>query len=337
MSWDICGHEWAAQLLKGHIARGEVRHAYLFTGPGGVGRRTLALQFAQALNCQKPPAQGDFCGACRACRQIAAMQYSDLSVLQSEKEGGTLKIEGVREVMQALSLMPYEANYRVALMLRFQEASIGSQNALLKTLEEAPSRVVLLLTADSSESLLPTIVSRCEVLRLRPMALERLAQQMESRQVGREEARLLAHLAGGRMGYAMQLKESSERLDQRQLFIEELLHLLGASRRERFVFAEKNYQDRETLREAYGIWLSFWRDLMMRSVSRDLPLINLDMETQIDDLAAKVGFEQARARVADLERGIARLDASVNARLLTEVLLLDWPRLEMPEAAALEE
>ena len=333
MSWNICGHEWAAQLLKGHIARGEVRHAYLFTGPGGVGRRTLALQFTQALNCQNPPVPGDFCGTCRPCRQIAAMQYIDLAVLQAEKEGGTLKIEGVREVMQLLSLMPYEGNYRVAVMLRFQEASIGSQNALLKTLEEAPSRVVLLLTADSPESLLPTIVSRCEVLRLRPVAPARLAQELQGRGMEGEDARLLAHLAGGRMGYAMQLKENPERLEQRHLYIEELLHLLPASRRERFAYVEKNYQDREALRESYGVWLSFWRDLMMRSVSRDLPLINLDMEAQIDELAAKVGFEPARARVADREQGIARLDASLNARLLTEVILLDWPRVDVFEEA----
>lgn len=328
MTWSVCGHEWAAQLLKGHIARGEVRHAYLFTGPSGVGRRTLALQFAQALNCQNPPEPGDFCGTCRACRQIAAMQYTDLSVVQAEKEGRTLKIEGVREIMQLLSLMPYEARYRVALLLRFQEANIGAQNALLKTLEEAPARVVLLLTADSSESLLPTIVSRCEVLRLRPMALTRLEQELETRGLKREDARLLAHLAGGRMGYAMQLKENPERLDQRRLFIEELLRLLPASRRERFAYVEKNYQDREVLRESFGVWLSFWRDLMMRAVSPDLPLINLDVEEQIDDLARKVRFETARARVADLEQGIARLDANINARLLTEVLLLDWPRVQ---------
>ena len=336
MTWNIVGHEWAAQLLRGHIARGDVRHAYLFTGPTGVGRRALALQFAQALNCQNPPELGDFCGQCRACRQIAAMQYSDLSVLQSEKEGGTLKIEAVREVTQVISLMPYEANYRVALLLRFQEASVNSQNALLKTLEEAPSRVVLMLTADSSESLLPTIVSRCEVLRLRPMPLARLSKQLETRGMGSEDAHMLAHLAGGRLGYAMRLKDDPERLEQRRVFLEDLMHLLPASRRERFYYIEKNYQDRETLREAYGVWLSFWRDLMMRSASPELPLINLDMQEQIDDLAPKIGFQGARNRVADLEQGIARLDASLNARLLTEVLMLDWPRVEIMHDPAIE-
>lgn len=327
MTWNAAGHEWAANLLREHIARGDVRHAYLFTGPRGVGRRTLAIQFAEALNCINPPAPGDFCGACRACRHLAAMQHTDLSVLQSEKEGAVLKVEQIRDTQHMLTLMPYEANYRIALLLRFHEANASAQNALLKTLEEAPARVILLLTADSAESLLPTIVSRCEVLRLRPMALNRLQMELEERELNKPDARLLAHLAGGRLGYALSLKESQERLEQRRALIDDLVNMLTANRRERFTYAEAMSKDKEALREGYQVWLSFWRDLMLRSANPNLPLVNLDMEAEIDLLSQQIDLQTARARVADLEKGIARLDANVNARMLTEVLLLDWPYL----------
>ncbi len=327
MDWNVRGHEWAARLLQAHIQRGEVRHAYLFTGPSGIGRRTLALNFAKALNCLKPPAPGEFCGQCRVCRQIDAMQHSDLSILQSEKEGDTLKVEQVRDVQHVLSLSPYESKYRVALLLRFEEANPSAQNALLKTLEEAPTRVILLLTAESTDSLLPTIVSRCEVLRLRPLPLEACEAELKTHGLSKEEARLLAHLSGGRLGYALRMLNNSDLLAQHQSFIEDLLYLLSASRRERIVFAEKIYTDKEELRQRFSTWLSFWRDLLLQAASPSLPLVNLDFQTQIHELAPFTSVSQARERVSDLERAVSRLDANVNARLLTEVVMLDWPKI----------
>lgn len=337
MDWQAAGHEWAERLLRGHLARGEVRHAYLLTGPAGVGRRTLALRFAQALNCLQPPAPGEFCGQCRICRQTAAMQHSDLAVVQADREGGTLKVEQVRDLQRLLYLLPYEARYRVALLLRFQEANPNAQNALLKTLEEAPQRVILLLTADSAENLLPTIVSRCEVLRLRSMALDRLQSHLEAQGMDRTDARLLAHLSGGRLGYALRLRDDPGRMDQRRSVLEDLLQLLSEPRRVRFTYADQAARDKEALRETFGTWLSFWRDLMLRSASAtgvagappnlDLPLVNVDLQAEIDQLAARVDLATARACTTELEQGIARLDANLNPRLLTEVILLGWPKL----------
>jgi len=97
-NWNLLGHDWAVDMLRRHIVTGEARHAYLFAGPPGLGRRSLALAFAQALNCTNPPAPGEFCGQCRDCKQIAAQKHPDLAVVQAENEGGVLKVEQVREV-----------------------------------------------------------------------------------------------------------------------------------------------------------------------------------------------------------------------------------------------
>ena len=201
-NWNLLGHEWAVEMLKQHLSRDSVRHAYLFSGPPGIGRRTLALRFAQALNCPNPVAPGEPCGKCKTCQQIERMQYADLAVIQAEKEGGTLKVEQIRAVRQSLVLKPYQGKYRVALFLRFQEANPNAANALLKTLEEAPAHVILILTADTAEQLLPTVVSRCEVLRLRPLPMDVVETYLKTHGADESTARLLAHVSGGRPGYA---------------------------------------------------------------------------------------------------------------------------------------
>src|SRR5690242_12387713 len=135
-SWNVFGHDWAVEMLQQHLANQTLRHAYLFTGPAGVGRRTLALRLAQALNCPSPANVGVPCGQCRTCKQIAGGQNVDLMLVQAENEGGTLKVEQVREVQKFLSLKPYQSPYKIVIFLRFQEANANAQNALLKTLEE---------------------------------------------------------------------------------------------------------------------------------------------------------------------------------------------------------
>ncbi len=326
-NWNLIGHEWAVDMLKKHAASGTTRHAYLFSGPPGLGRRTLALRFAQALNCQTPLEAGIPCGTCRDCKQIEAMQHADLTIIQAESEGGVLKVDQIREARKTLTLKPYMSKYRVALFLRFQEANDNASNALLKTLEEAPSYAVLILTADNPEQLLPTIVSRCEVLRLRPLKWEAVAKDLESRGVESGRAKLLSHISGGRPGYARRLVEDDSLLEKREERLDDLLKMLSASRVEKFAYAEKLSRDKDSLRQAVTFWLSYWRDVMLRTAQAETPLVNVDRNVEIEDLASQLNLSSARSVVSNLEAALEKMEKNVNPRLLTEVLLLDLPKV----------
>ena len=137
-------------------------------------------------------------------------------------------MDQVREVQHSLSLKPYQSKFRVAIFLRFQEANDNAANALLKTLEEAPAHAVLILTADSPEQLLPTIVSRCEILRLRPLPVAAIEADLLERGIEPERARLLAHISGGRPGYARRLVDDTSLLEKREERLNDLQTLLPA-------------------------------------------------------------------------------------------------------------
>lgn len=332
MNWNMLGHEWAVDLLKEHVASGNPRHAYLLTGPQGVGRRTIAMRLAQALNCPQPEGPGEPCTQCQTCKQIERMQHADLSVVQAEEIGGVLKVDQVRDLQRTVSLSAYTAPYRVALLLRFEEANQNAANALLKTLEEPPPKVVIVLTAESAERLLPTIVSRCEVLRLRPLALETVFEGLESRwSLPSEKARLLAHLSGGRIGYALRLHQEPDQLEQRNAWLREQAELLRASRVKRFAYAEEIAKDKERLRAALQVWLSFWRDVLLRAGEASAPLTNPDHAAEIAALAGQLGLGTAKRILDQIERTEELLDRNVNNRLVAEVLLLDLPHLPAAE------
>ena len=331
-NWNLIGHEWAVDMLKKHVIHGTTRHAYLFAGPPGIGRRTLALRFAQALNCTTPSEPGVPCGQCRDCIQIEAMQHADLTIIQAvdedgkSKPGGTLKVDQIRDLRRMITYKPYQSRYRMAMFLRFHEANESAANALLKTLEEAPSYAVLILTADNPEQLLPTIVSRCEVLRLRALKVEQVQQALEDKGFEAHQSKWIAHISSGRFGYARRLIGGESLLEEREERLDDLQRLISASRVEKFAYADKLSKNKDAMRQALLIWLSYWRDVMLRTARAATPLVNLDRNLEIENIASRLDLSSARLVVQGLESTLEKMDGNVNTRLLAEVLLLDLPK-----------
>jgi DNA polymerase-3 subunit delta' len=258
------------------------------------------------------------------------MNHPDLTVIKAEHEGETLKIDQIRELQHSLSLAPYEARYRVALILRFEEAHISASNSMLKTLEEPPEHVVVILTANSAENLLPTIVSRCEVLHLRSLSIEETARGLRVlRDIPDERAQDLAHISDGRPGYALRLNEQPDLLERRRSWLDELIQLLATTQRDRFAFARTAIENKEQLRNELQVWLTFWRDVLICSSGMSRALTNQDYSNQIQNLVKVTDLKSAQFQVNSIEQTIEYINHNVNARQALEVLLIDFPRVNI--------
>ena len=176
-------------------------------------------------------------------------------------------------------------------------------------------------------------MSRCEVLRLRPVPHETVSLGLQTVfKIPGEQARFLAQLSGGRPGFALQLHTSPEKLEERKQWISDHLKLLHDSRVERFVYAERLSKDKENLQKALQTWLSLWRDVLLRAAGTSNPIANPDQANAIEELAKQFSLETTHKVVSALQQTLDRLDRNVNARLATEVLMLDLPKITLPPA-----
>src|SRR5262245_2202137 len=198
----IVGHAHVVTLLRRAVAASRVPQSLLISGPEGVGKRTLALALAQAVNCPSRR-EGDACGVCSTCQRIARGQHSDVTVVTNGDEA-SIKIKVLRErVLDVVGYRPFEAGRRVYIIDPADEMTSEGQDALLKTLEEPPPAAILVLVSAYPDTLHATVRSRCRRLRLGPLADRDVARILVERcQIDRAKAGVLATVAGGSVARA---------------------------------------------------------------------------------------------------------------------------------------
>lgn len=324
--WPVVGHEWALDLLARGLRSGRLSHAYLFTGPAQVGKTTVAQAVAQALVCERrTDGDGAPCGTCQACQRVAENRYPDVQLVAATKN--VIQIDQVRALQADAALSPLEGRYKVFIISEIERATLPAANALLKTLEEPPPQVVVLLTSNRRDQVLPTILSRCQVIGLRPLPLAQVRTALQTRWgVDEARAQLLARLSAGRLGWAVTAYTDPDMWQARTKRLDDLLALTAEGHLGRLAYAEALSRAGDDVEVTLGVWAGWWRDVML--VQRQLAgdVLNLDRKAQLAQQASLYRPEQVEAVLADLLQTLQRIKMNVNLRLALDVLLLRWPK-----------
>lgn len=354
--WKIIGQEQAVALIDSSLRKGMLSHAYLFLGPDGVGKRTLALELAKAVNCLNPEPP---CGICPSCLRIGSGRHSDIisynlssqaeetrETLQKEdmvaarrREIGTDKI---RELQRIAYLSPFEGRKKVFIIEEADRLSEEASNRLLKILEEPPATVLIILLSQSSGAtngtqkvkggILPTLVSRCQIVQLHPLSFALLEKTLVSDWgVEPKRAGYIARISQGCPGLALKYLKSPDILRKREEKLMGLIPLVNSGMEARFTFVQKITEESgknwETILESLTLWLLWWRDLYLwKSGSREY-VINLDQEAFVHRQAMSLQIGQIARAMYYLNRAKSHLEARANTRLVLEDLMLHLPQV----------
>jgi DNA polymerase-3 subunit delta' len=324
---DLIGQRDARAVLQGALRTGRIAHAYLFVGPESVGRRAAALAFAQALLCRR--GGEDACAGCDACRKAAVGTHPDLRVIapggrtESGAERRSVGIEQVRDLKRDAAYPPYEARWKIFIIEDAEAMRAEAANSLLKILEEPPAQSVIVLLSESEAALLPTIVSRSQIVRFTFVPAAEIASALTERAgVPADQAKFFAALSGGRPGLALREAAGGESaLEFRQEVVRTLGAVAGGSPVRRLEAAESVSRRKDDLDRWLDAALLWLRDVAVWQVSHDPALlVNLDRRDQIAAWADRARPHGVRSAAAAIEAAKTNLRANVNPRLVFEHL-----------------
>ncbi|MCB2184349.1 MAG: DNA polymerase III subunit delta' [Desulfobulbaceae bacterium] len=317
----VIGQDKAKNFLKTSFSRGKSSHAYLFRGPAGVGKKTCANAFTALINCLSP-VDGDVCGHCSSCLKYNSGNHPDF--LEIKPQGTAIKIDQIRELKKTLTYPPFEARFRVVLMqdihmtMRRKEAT----NSLLKTLEEPPPNTLFILTGDETGDILPTILSRCQIIAFYPLPYELVTQALMNEDIDEATASTLSGIAEGSLGRARLLHKEGL-LPLRQEIIEKLIELRPGqpeSVATIFELAEKSANLKENLEELLDLLTIWIRDLMLVHHNMSDRIISRDLQSFIPAASRKWEKEILTEKLQLIDQARRQLLRNCNRTLVSEVL-----------------
>jgi DNA polymerase-3 subunit delta' len=321
---DVLGHSRPITLLQRAIKNEKVMNSYLFLGNEGIGKKYVALQFAKALNCLKTEAKGaDACDHCTSCKKIDHALHPD--VLLIEPEGQMIKVDQVRQLQKELAYQPYEGKRRVCILTAADRMAPHIPNTLLKTLEEPPLHTVIILLANNSRFVLPTILSRCQPVRFNPLPISLVSRWlMHGKGLHETEAHLLASLSEGSPGKASEIQEEIRQVPREEL-LEDWVGLKSLSFERIGSWIESLPSQRENLLLILEVGKTLLRDLIMvKTLEKEPKLIHSDLLPVMELVAANWSLSSLLKRMEILHQTTLAIKANANTNLALEAMMLSW-------------
>lgn len=321
---DVVGHQNIIQYIGNAVTSDTVSHAYILNGERGSGKKLLANLFAMSLQCQNRDEDGDACGKCQSCKQALSGNQPDIIRVTHEKPT-TISVDDIREqVNNDIVIKPYSSRYKIYIIPEADMMSVQAQNALLKTIEEPPEYAVLILLTENAETLLPTIRSRCVMLKLRNIKDQLVKKYlMEQMEIPDYKADVCVAFAQGNMGKAIALA-TSEHFNEIK---EEAVHLLrnidDMQVEELMAAVKKCIAYKLEINDYLDVIAIWYRDVLIYKATRNVDrVVFSDQLRYIKERASKSSYEGIENILEGLEKAKARLKANVNFELTMELLLL---------------
>ena len=319
---EILGNEMVKDHFKKAIANHKISHAYILTGEAGMGRKSIANAFAMTLLCEKGGSEP--CMSCHSCKQVMSGNHPDLIYVTHEKPG-SIGVDDVREqINNTIMIRPYSSYYKIYIVDEAEKMTVQAQNALLKTIEEPPSYAVIILITTNQEAFLPTILSRCVQMKLKPLKDFTIKSYLtQNLHIAEKDADICAAFARGNLGKAIHLASSDE---FRELFQKVMVLVKNVGTMDISMLLdciremkEQNFDIGEVL-DLMQLW---YRDVLMFKVTKDMNLLIFkDEYKMINETGEKVDYAGLEAILAAIDTARTRLNANVNMELAMELLLL---------------
>lgn len=319
---DIVGHKQIIEHLKNAEKLNKVSHAYIFSGEKGSGKKLLASRFAELLQCEgegeKP------CGKCRSCRQAESGNHPDIIRITHEKPN-TISVDDIREQLVGdVQIKPYQSKYKIYIVPDAEKMNVQAQNALLKTIEEPPAYAVILFLTTNASSFLPTILSRCVVLNMKPVPDQEVRKYlMEHVEVPDYQADIAVAFAQGNIGKAVKLATSEyfNEIKNAALHILKNAPRMDISEISAAVKGVSEYKvDIQDYLDIFAVW---YRDVLYFKATRDADgIIFRDQLASIQEQTNNCSYEGVEDILEALRKAKERLNANVNFDLTMELLFL---------------